>query len=246
MTDNDIHLKLLANLPIHIEGIGNFQLPTLRQVIQLGEEQHNYFISALLFSKESLSNTEDEIINKMSDYELFSSLIAHEETFQYSALGAFSIFMDQQPNLFENGSVYFGEEIADNAFLDEDKWRLIQKVVRLGNFIPEKKLEEEYKAGNERAKKFMEKLKRNKAEVEKLKKKNETINLHSMISAVGWRLTDIDRVLDKTIYQLHDAYYRLMKIDDYKFINTGIYSGSVDGSKIKLPDYFWANVIKNK
>jgi len=242
MTDNDIQLKLLANVPIDIDGIGNFQLPTIREVIYLGEEQYNYFMSALLFSKDSLSNTDDEIISKMSDYDLFSSLIAHEDSFQHSALSAFSIFMDQKPDLFENGTVYFGE-LREDAFLDEDKWKLIQKLIRLGNFIPEKKKEEEYKAGNNKAKELIEKIMKKKATQPK---KEEAINLHSMISAVGWRMHDVDRILDKTIYQLHDAYYRLMKIDDYKFINTGIYSGSVDGSKIKLPDYFWANVIKNK
>lgn len=225
MTDNDIQLKLLANVPIDIDGMVNFQLPTIREIIMMGEEQYNYYMSALLFSKDSLSDSNDEVLGKMNDYEIFSSLIAYEESFQYSAMSAFSIFTDQEPKLFENGAVYFGE-LSEDSFLDESKWKQMQKIIRLGNYIPEKKKEEEYKAGNNKAKELIDKIMRKKKELNN-GNKDEKINLHSIISAVSWRTSGINDILNLTIYQLYDAYHRLNTVDNYHYTFTGIYSGSI-------------------
>jgi hypothetical protein len=80
--------------------------------------------------------------------------------------------------------------------------------------------------------------------IAKAKKKDEKINLHSIISAVAWRTVGFNEVLKLTIYQLYDGFYRLGLIDNYHYTFTGIYTGNIDGSKIKLPDINWANTIK--
>jgi hypothetical protein len=131
----------------------------------------------------------------------------------------------------------------DDLELTEEKWEFIKTVAKIGNFVKESK-EEEYVAGNERARKFLEEQKKRKALLAKLKKNKEQINLHSILSAVSWRTTGVKDLLDLTIYQLYDGYFRLGLIDNYHQIFTGIYTGNVDQSKIKLPDVNWANIIK--
>lgn len=239
----DMELKLLANVPIEIDGIGEFQLPILREVINMGESKYQEHYSRVLFDKSQLQNIEEDL-SEYSDMEVLVTLIYHDQTFRFQVFNSLKIFLNNEPKMSDEGIIYF-DELSDKTVLTEEKWNIIKQLIKIGNYIAEKKDEEdEYKAGNERAKKFMEKLRKKKAEAEALKKKVEKINTHSMISAVGWRLGDIDKALNKTVYQLYDAYYRFGFIDNFNFINTGIYTGNVDATKIKLPDINWANIIK--
>jgi hypothetical protein len=152
--------------------------------------------------------------------------------------GSFELFLKSKPILLVDGMICF-DEISVNKMLTDDKWKLIQKFVKLAHFVQE---EEPYVAGNEKAKKLIEKIRKNKKE--NAPKQEEKANLHSILSGVAWRTDGIDSLLNKTIYQLYDGYYRLGFIDNYHQVCTGIYTGNVDGSKIKLPDINWANVIK--
>lgn len=240
LTDDDIRLKLLANVPIEVNGIGHLQLPSLRQVISMNESLHNTYISYLLFSKDSLSEQSEEM-NDHSDYEILISFLYHESSFRELFFNVLEIIFGEQPN-YEEGIVYFGE-FSEESVLTEEKWEFIKKIVKIGNFIEDKKEEEEYDAGNEYAKRFIEKLKRKKASEYKPPPKQ---NLHSMISAIGWKTVGIDKVLDLTMYQLYDAFMRLENIDNYHYTLTGIYTGNIDSKGIKLSDINWANIIKIK
>lgn len=244
MSENDIQLKLLANVPIDITNECKFNLPTILELVEMGESQYQYYISILLFTKESLKLDTMKELASFSDYDVLMNIIYYDDQFRETFLSALGRFLSCKPDFFD-GAVFLGDLTEENLFTEE-KWMFIKKLLKIGNFLPENSEDDEYKAGNERAKKFMEKLKKRKAEVDAMKKKTEKVNLHSIISAVGWRLDDVDKVLNKTIYQLYDAYYRFGFIDNFNFINTGIYTGNIDSSKIKLPDINWANIIKIK
>lgn len=241
MNEQDIQLKLLANMPIYIDGIGMLQLPTITEIIKMGESKYNHSLSLMLFTKDYLA-TQNEEVNNFSDFEVMLSLILYDPSFREMMFNTFSIFINSTPNMTEDGILFFGEP-KEESILTEEKWTYIQKIIKLGNYIHGKQ-EDEYKPGNERARKFIEKQKKNKEMVAKLKKKDETINLHSIISAVAWRTNGFNQLLNLTIYQLYDGFYRLGLIDNYHYTFTGIYTGNIDGSKIKLPDINWANIIK--
>lgn len=239
MTEEDIRLKLLYDKPIYIEGIGNFKLPTTEQIVEMNESTYQLYVAWLLISKDQLTNKDDEICN-YSDYEIVCAIMQQDNDFRNVILSALETFLDSKPQIFENGMIYFGE-LKDSSFLTVEKWEYIKKLIRIGNYIENKK-EEEYVAGNERARKFMEKLKKKKELLNKTKK--EQTNLHSITSAVGWKTGSFFNVQNLTIYQLYDAYYRLGLIENYHYTLTGIYTGNIDSSKIKLPDINWANIIK--
>ncbi|MNF66697.1 hypothetical protein D3C84_484940 [compost metagenome] len=239
LTDDDIKLKLLANEPIEIYGIGNLQLPSTRQVISMNESLHNTYLSYLLFSKENLSETSEEM-DKLSDFEILVSFLYHDASFREVFFNALELIFGEKPN-YEEGIIFFGLPSEESLFTEE-KWDFVKKVLKIGNFIEDKK-EEEIIPGNERARKFMEKLKRQKEQAPKVKSKQ---NLHSMISAISWKTVGINNVLDLTIYQLYDAFMRLENIDNYHYTLTGIYTGNIDSKGIKLSDINWANIIKVK
>lgn len=240
LTEEDIKLKLLANVPIEIKGLGHISLPSLKKLISMNESFYNTTISYLLFSKESLSEITEEM-KAHSDYEILISFLYHESSFRELFFNALEMIFGEQPN-YKDGAIYFGE-LSKESLFTEEKWVLIRNIVKIGNFIENKKEEEEITPGNERAKQFMEMLRKRKEQAPKPKPKQ---NLHSMISAISWKTIGIDEVLNLTIYQLYDAFMRLENMDNYHYTLTGIYTGNIDGKSVKMSDINWANVLKIK
>jgi hypothetical protein len=240
LSDNAIHSKFLLNLPVHVEGIGNFHAPMLTDIVDLTEEYFNMALSTIFFDKSKL---EDESLEQYSNFQLLFAAINQDDFYRELFFYGLNMHLDSPPLLHPTGFIYF-DELTDESVLTEEKFDYIKRLVRIANNIPEKTQEEEYKAGNERARKFLEKLKKQREEIQKVKK--QKINLHSMISAVGWKAQSFDFISKLNIYQLYDGYYRLGVIDNYNHTMTGIYSGNIDGSKIKLDDINWSNIIKIK
>lgn len=240
ISDSDIHLKLQLDLPICVEGIGNFKAANILDIGRLGEEKYNHLLSALMFSKKSLETDED--LSEVTDIQLLYTYVHHDPNFANLLFEAIELHFDSKPLLHDEGFIYFGE-LSEETVLEETKFQMIKKLITISNNLKEPEEKEEYEAGNERARKFMEKLKKKKELLAKAKKK-DAITLQSMISAVGWKSDSFFDVHKLNIYQLYDAFNRLGMIDNYHYTLTGIYSGNVDGSKIKLPEINWANNIK--
>jgi hypothetical protein len=237
LNENDIHLKLFAGLPIEVDGIGDLRIPTLKEVVQLGENEYYNYVFHLLFTKKSLSVTNDELDN-YSDFEALTLLLLYNTSFKEVFFNGLKYFFNKEPKLEQQyGLVYF-DELTEDSVLTDEKLLYIQNCLKIAHFIKEE--EEEYEAGNEQARQFIEKLKKKKAKI-KVKPKQ---NLHSIMSAVAWKTVGIDKILNLTIYQLYDGYRRLENIDNYQFTLMGIYTGNIDAKKIKLPDINWANIIK--
>lgn len=233
---DDIHLKFLLDLPVHIDGIGEFKAPQLKSIVELTENHYNTAVSSLLFDKSQVDSDE---VEKYSNFQVLMSAVYHDSSFRELFFCGLNLHLDKSPIMHEQGFIYF-DELSEETILTEEKIEYLKLLVRVANNIAEPK-KEEYKAGNERAKLFMEKLKKTKAS---LPKKKSPINLHSIISAVGWKTKSFDFINNLNIYQLYDGYQRLGVIDNYHYTMQGIYAGTVDSSKIKLPDINWANVIK--
>jgi hypothetical protein len=238
INDNDIRLKFLLGLPVHIDGIGNFYSPSLSKVVDSTEGLYNTTLSSFLFDKKNLEDQNS--LNEFSNFQILMSVINQDDSFRELFFYGLSLHLDTTPYLFENGYVYF-DEYSEDSILTEEKFEYIKRLVKIANNIPEKKEEDEYKAGNEKARKLLEKIKKQRQETPIVKK--QKINLHSIISSVGWKAQSFDFVSKLNVYQLYDGFYRLGNIDNYENIMTGIYTGNIDGSKIKLADINWANVI---
>ena len=107
--------------------------------------------------------------------------------------------------------IFYIGDINNGIFIYRDNYEEIKKVLKLQNYIPDKK--EEFNPANEKAKKLMEKIKRNR-KTNNAVKKDDSFELYNIISGVAWKShIGIDSVWDLTIYQLYDAYVRLDLID---------------------------------
>lgn len=237
----DLELKLLAGLPISVEGIGMLTLPNLKKIIGLDESVYSQILFYLTMNKKYLKEAPDEDI---SNFDLMANLAFQDEGYQEQVSDGFEIFFNERPTFAkEFGFFYFGD-LYDERIITPEKLEKIQEIIKKAHFMKEP--EDEYadiKPGNERARKFLEKIKKNK---EKAPKKKEKQNLHSLISGLAWKSNNlnINQVLNLNMYQLYDGYMRLESIDHYNSILYGIYSGVIDSKEIKLPDINWANIIK--
>ncbi|MEH7116038.1 hypothetical protein V7128_01265 [Neobacillus vireti] len=238
LSDDAIHSKFLLNLPVHIEGIGNFYAPMLTDIVDLTEEYYNMALSTVFFDKSKV----EEDLGEHSNFEVLLYIVNQDDYFRELFFYGITLHIDNSPLIHPTGAIFFGE-FSQDSILTEEKLEYIKKLVRIANNIPEPKPEEEYKAGNEMARKLIEEIKKKRERKNKVAKQSP-INLHSMMSAVGWKAQSFEFISKLTIYQLYDGFHRLRVIDNYDHNIRGIYSGTVDASKIKLSEIDWANIIK--
>jgi hypothetical protein len=242
MVESDVQLKLLAGLPIRIDGLGQLRQLTAKEVTSIDESYYNQLLSALLFDKSNIEQLQDE---EETNFNMLVAVCYHDAQFKDMFLNGLELFFGEKAKFFindEHAFFYFGE-MSEQRYLDAEKLELIQKLLRKMNNLPEKKEEEEYTPGNEKAKKFMEKLKKMKANAPK---KKETMNLHSIISGLAWKQNgmNIIEIWNLTLYQLYDGYFRTENIDNYSNVVRGIYAGTINGKDIDLSKINWANIIK--
>lgn len=234
--DLDTELKLLAGLSIVVDDIEIKPL-TLREIIKIG---YNNYINNLNIYALKVSDLFQEITDDIKDIKVFDIILNVNDIyqmFQYSSVIFFN-YNTLKADL-ESQNIIFDED----KFLHRNNWDKICKIIKLQNCMVEKNEEEEFNFANERARKFMEEIKKIK---QNAPKKKEEVNLSSIISSVAYKSNiGINNILDLTIYQLYDAYYRLNIIDNYDKTMVGIYAGTVDSKKINLKDINWAKIITN-
>ena len=232
--ENDLNLKLLAGMSIFIENLGILTPLKLRDIITLGELNYNELLSVLLIDKSNIDGLNNQDINNL---ELLMVYSYQNQDFREKTLKALKLFLNKE--FFMNNEGFF---YCDDLIINNDSFNYFQYVLKCANHIEIKKKEDEIIPGNERARKFMEKLKLSKQNI----KKPEIINLHSIISGVAWKSnnTNIINIFDLTIYQLYDAYHRLENIDNYHYTLSGLYAGTVDGKNINLSNITWSKILK--
>jgi hypothetical protein len=238
MNMDDIELKLLAGMPIEIEGVGKLRSPLLRDVIKIGESLYNQYLSVLLFDKDNL---EDETNENVSNFELLFAFAYHQEHLRNTLLDSIEFFFNKKAHLDFNGQdVFFSFD--DGNKICRSSFDHIQDVIRIANWIKKVDKEPKFKAGNEQARKFMEKLKQLKKDAPK---KKETISLHSMINGMAWKSKDINlfNIFDLSIYQMKLGFMTLENIDNYSHTLQGIFTGNIDSKNIKFDQIHWAKIL---
>ena len=234
MIDNDINLKLLAGMPIDISSLGILTPLKLKEVIYIGESNYNELLSVLLIDKENIEGLNDQ---EISNLELLMVYSYQNIEFREKVLKSLKFFLNNEFFMSNEGFFYCKDLILDKEPFDD-----FQYVLKCANHIEIKK-EDEIIPGNERARKFMEKLKLSKQNF----KKPEIMNLHSIISGVAWKSNNMNiiDIFDLTVYQLYDAYHRLENIDNYHYTLSGIYAGNVDSKNINMSKITWSKILKN-
>jgi len=237
MIDN---LKLLAGLPIEINGIKIYS-PSLMKIAEVGETEYYNMLSLLCFDIEDLENYEQlkKEFPNVKPFDIVYNFCINDEKYSGQILNTLKFFLKQEIYIDKTNGVFYTKDLK---IIDRNIFAEIANVLKIQNNI-EKPKNEEYNPANNKAKELINKINKLKKQVPKSK---DNIDLHSIISGVIWKSGNINEIWNLTIYQLFDAYRRLDIVDNYSNIMYGIYSGNIDSKKINQKDIFWSIKIKNK
>jgi hypothetical protein len=239
----DVELKLLSAEPIEIEECGKVHIPTVREVVRMGESKYSQLLSILLLDKK---NIEGESGVTYDPFDILFANCFHNEEFKQDFLDAIEMAFRKKATMcdvitsskaffyFDNGGRIHGDNFAQ-----------IQEIIRIGNHARVSNDEDTYNPANEvTARIIAEMLERKKRK----KKPRPTINLHSMISGLAWKsgVPHISDILNLTMYQFYDGYKRIENLDSIHYTLYGIYTGNVDAKKINIKDLSFAKILDAK
>ena len=237
----DDELRMLANVPIYIHDAGSLHIPTLRDIAILGEENYNEILSLLLLNKKNIPHLRDKPVSNFDI--LFANCAYSPDLWSRVKIGLELLFKEEahMSDVGENVYFYFSED-SEKRHITSENFEYIQSLLIIANNIKIES-EEEYNPANAKAAELIKRLEAGKQYVSR--KKKQIVSLSSKISGLAWKSNSINmiNIWDLNIYQFYDALFKVEQIDNYLFTLQGIYSGNVDGKKIKLNDLHWGNKI---
>jgi hypothetical protein len=214
-------LKYLKGSPIQIrDGLKIYPL-TLGEIADLGLGNYYNYIQSLTIDKSMINKldgivpkSEIEEVYKYNELEFILYLCSKDTSIFYFFLESMKIFLRSEIGLFQDVGFVITNNEAE-IILDNDLFLEIKKVIIKQNFLKDDD-SSNFKPANSKAKELMEKLKKAK---EKIQKQNneEGLNLKDIISIVSNYSNDLNilTIWNLTVYQLYEAYLRLIVWDEY-------------------------------
>ncbi len=239
MNDHDLDLQLLEGSPIHIDDVGFFYVPSLREIAKINYSVYSQYVSLMLFDKKNVEGFQDK---EVDNFELIMIFCYQDANFQNNFFKALDFFLKNNFSIFSNEHEIFLYSTENTSRITKNSFEKIQSIVKKINFI--KDSEVEYKPANSKAQEMIDFIKRVKKNKPTPKEK---INLKSIISGLSWKSNGINikDIFDITIYQLYDGFFSTENIDNYYHTFTGIYSGNIDAKKLDMSNFHWAKIIDN-
>lgn len=238
-------LKLLAGFPIDF-GIGYIHPLKLKEIIEIGESEYNKYLNVLLYDPTDVDIKKEMLdqlgITELTTYDFLIISSLQNVDFRILVIQSLEYFLKEKVGFFDKQGVFYLGSPYEKRFITRERYKDIKTILIKQNYLKELEEEEELTFGNELARQWYMKLKRKEKQQPKPKPQ---ITLHSLISAIMWKSNkSTEEILNMTIYQLYDGYYRLFLIDNCSNLNQGIYHGAINPKDIKNKDLNWAKIIK--
>jgi len=238
VNESHLELKLLTGKPLEIEGAGNLYIPSLHEIIDIGESQYNLYLSALLFNKANLDGLETD---ELENFDLWFAICYRDADFRKICYAALKFFFKADAHMGSDDEgvfIYFNDR---SQRIDKQNYDEIQSIIRKANYIKTQS-EPEFAAANSKAQEMINLILRNKKNKPKTA---DTMNLHSMISGLAWKNNGMTmpQILELTIYQLYNGFFVTENIDHYQHTFAGIYAGTVDSKEINVSKIHWARIL---
>jgi hypothetical protein len=235
------NLKLLYGDSVKVFDELYIKNPKLVEIKNLGFEKYNEYINLLCLMPEDIADIllfDMEIwYEDITSWQLFINSYMTNEKVRL----AVEWITGKNFNFVNSVNPYLYYENNDKKiFIDEKIFNYIQKIIKIINFVPDKRHGYNFKNRIAHEMYLNDEYRKRK----KIKNRKQKIDLSSIISAVAWKSgVGIDRIWDLSIYQLYEGYFRLNNIQNYSDTMNGIYSGNIDSSKLDLEKINWSNII---
>lgn len=201
-----------------LQNIGSIVSPTLRSISSIGGyDTYQYYLSILLLDLKTYLN----MIGKPEQYNLMSNqdklkfnifdLIPNEQ---------FCSLLQDILNFFLKEDVIYSQEkkfyiVKDNeqivGVITRDNYNIICDLICQRNCIKSNQEEDLSKIKSKKALEILKKLKKGRAEKEKISKADKNMELGNIISAVANKSQSLNilNIWDLTIFQIWDCFARL-------------------------------------
>lgn len=212
------YFDLLSPEPMKLQNIGSIVSPTLRSISSIGGyDTYQYYLSILLLDLKTYLN----MIGKPEQYNLMSNqdklkfnifdLIPNEQ---------FCSLLQDILNFFLKEDVIYSQEkkfyiVKDNeqivGVITRDNYNIICDLICQRNCIKSNQEEDLSKIKSKKALEILKKLKKGRAEKEKISKADKNMELGNIISAVANKSQSLNilNIWDLTIFQIWDCFARL-------------------------------------
>ena len=206
MNNDEYYLSILAGLPIDITENLKLSPLKIKDILKLGGSIYSHLLSILLISKSLL-----EIEEEVSDFEIFMSFYYRDEEYRKLINKALNLFCNSEVILNPRGYI-----VLNDFILDENNFIKLRSLLRQQNFLKEDKPEDQPIYPNEASKELARKIKEAKAKIQEFNK-DQILRLGDIISIVSAYSENIHifNVWELTVYQLYDAYLRLLMKANY-------------------------------
>lgn len=230
----DNQLNLILGLPLHVSNSDlKVEQYTIREIASIGYTKYLNLVGLIL-------TTVDEHLKLLIDEPVYMDLYMQKhELHSLDFLMSFSAGNDEYMKAFQNSLEFvlglkegqiviepFSNRILYKNDLSDDDVKLIDKelfdeivsLVEISNGI--KTEVDDSNPIDERARKILEKMKKNRERVRQIKEaegEEAPRQLHDIISAVTVKSPSTNKltILDYTVFQVYDEYARLYTIDNY-------------------------------
>lgn len=244
-------LRLLMGKNLNKIGILSLKNPTMGEIIDFYEDYDNIYYKYL-----SDVNT----ITAMYDLEPFAHILLVEHNLWFEDMDPWLYFIETYETdaslqkLFEwwthrkfkryeskDNKLYLYDS-TDKYILDQEGFKSIINYIKQINFMPiNDKARVNFGKRTRTAKRY---YKKRYEKLQKTKKDYSNVSFDSIISAISCKMNcSPSSLLNYTIYQIWDRYYRLSQIGTYDNMMLGYYTGNIKKKDINFNEINWAKTI---
>lgn len=206
-----LEIKMMLRDPIYIEDVGKIYQPTIKDIIELGEDKLNEYIGVLAFSKDNLKeDTKEVYLNNLTNFDIVH--VITDNTFRKTLLDSISFFTQKKAMLFEEVDMI---AIGKQNKLHKDNYDDFVDVI-LKMFLRERvKPDTEKKQKlSEKQRKIYEKL----MKYRKRQKEKEALKLIDIINIVkhgGESFITAEQIKNMTYYELMKSFEVIISKSNY-------------------------------
>lgn len=222
MEMNGIELKLLAGLPIEIDGIGKVFAPSLREIASIGEDRYNQYLSVILFDKSRVEDAKEDF----GDFEYLYLVSYHNKLYNQMTLDGLKFFSKEIATFSDINQKEVNCKLGDHGVINKNNFPIMQKVVKLQNCLEHQDSTKD-NPSNEKARQLLEKKKMLSKKVAKAKSSDgnsDPLTLFDLVSILAsssnYNLSSNENnpmsVWNLTMFQFNDAFNRLKIFKEYE------------------------------
>lgn len=248
LNELNLNLKLLKGNPIKIDGVGSIYPVHMDDIVNVTVEKYNHYLNILCIESEDIKKIFN-IADNMQTFEFIYLYCVQSVEYKDIVIEALQFFFKENISFDELYGFYVGD-LKENRIINLDNFEKIKFTIKkLNCLVSENEEKEKYNPVNERARKILEKLKKDKETREKLKQKEsaengDSLNLFDLVSilaAYGNNL-NLFNVWDLTFFQFNNQFNRMRILKDYE-VNIQVLMNTTEPDKVKY-QHWLSKIVK--